>query len=75
MQAELDGMCQQQAKQAQQWLTGSEKKVQASKRQYGKMKEKHKELHEAKTRQLIPTLIIGGRADESNSQGLVSGNG
>ena len=49
MQAELDGLCWQQAKQAQQGLTGAEKKVRASKRWNGKMKEKHKELHEAKT--------------------------
>ena len=45
LQAELDGLRQQQAKQAQQGLTRAEKKVWAN----GKMKEKHKELHEAKT--------------------------
>ena len=49
LQAELVGLRRQQAKQAQQGLTGAEKKVRASKRWNGKMKEKHKELHEAKT--------------------------
>ena len=44
LQAELDGLHWQQAKQTQQGLAGAEKKVRASKQWYGKMKEKHKEL-------------------------------
>ena len=65
LQAELDGLRPyegQQAKQAQQRLTRAEKKVWASKRRFGKMKEKHKELHEAKTH--LNSLHLSSQAAE-----------
>ena len=73
LQAELDRLCRQQAKQAQQELTGAEKKVRASKRRYGKMKEKQKVAQGQNTSQLTPTLIAGGLADERNSPVLGDG--
>jgi len=44
LQAELDGLCLQQAEQAQQGLTEAKKKVQTSEQWYWEMKEKHTEL-------------------------------
>ena len=65
LQAELDGLCLQQAKQAQQGLSRTEKKVRASKRWYGKMKEKHKELHEVNTH--LNSLVLSLQAAEQTS--------